>query len=154
MMAFMLVGADPNYVGFNIVGPESKESAVADYDLNMQMIRVIGAHFPRVHRSLHAGEQTLGKQPPDALLDHEKKAIGIAGAERIGHGTSIAFEQDAVHTLALMARDHIAVEINLTSNNRFGAFGSYRPLNPLSRRGRAGHAQHRQHGHGARRPLQ
>ncbi len=129
LMAFLLADADPNYVGFNLVGPESKESAVADYDLNMRMIHVVGAHFPRVHRTLHAGEQTLGKQPPDALLDHEKKAIQIAGAERIGHGTSIAFEQDAVQTLVLMAREHIAVEINLTSNDRFGAFGSYHPLN-------------------------
>ncbi len=129
LMAFMLADADPNYVGFNIVGPESKESAVADYDLNMRMIHIIGAHFPRVHRSLHAGEQTMGKQAPDALLDHEKKAIEIAGAERIGHGTSIAFEHDAVSTLALMAREHIAVEINLTSNDRFGVFGSYHPLN-------------------------
>ncbi len=28
-----------------------------------------------------------------------------------------------------MAREHVAVEINLTSNDRFGAFGSYHPLN-------------------------
>jgi adenosine deaminase len=129
MMAFMLANADPNYVGFNIVGPESKESAVADYDLNMEMIHFVGSRFPHVHRSLHAGEQTMGKASPEALLDHEKKAIEIGGAERIGHGTSIAFETDAVSTLARMAHDNIAVEINLTSNDRFGAFGSYHPLN-------------------------
>ena len=129
LMAFMLADSDPNYVGFNIVGPESKESAVEDYDLNMEMIRFMAARYPRVHRTLHAGEQTMGKMPPDALVDHQKKAIEIAGAERIGHGTSIPFEVDSVGTLARMARDNIAVEINLTSNDRFGASGSYHPLN-------------------------
>jgi adenosine deaminase len=129
MMSFMLADSDPNYVGFNLVGPENKESAVADYDLNMEMIRFIGAKFPHVHRSLHAGEQTMGKAQASALVDHVQKAIEIGGAERIGHGTSIAFETDAVQTLARMAQQNIAVEINLTSNDRFGASGSYHPLN-------------------------
>jgi len=129
MMAFMLADSDPNYVGFHLVGPEDKESALDDYDLNMEMIRFIGSKYPRVHRALHAGEQTLGKGPPYALVDHLKKAIEIAGAERIGHGASIPFEVDAVGTLARMARNNIAVEINLTSNDRFGASGSYHPLN-------------------------
>jgi len=93
------------------------------------MIRLIGSKFPRVHRSLHAGEQTLGKAPPYALVDHLKKAIEIGGAERIGHGASIPFEVDAVDTLARMARDNIAVEINLTSNERsLGTSGSYHPI--------------------------
>jgi adenosine deaminase len=129
MMAFMLADSDPNYVGFHLVGPELKESALDDYDLNMEMIRFVGSKYPHVHRALHAGEQTLGKAPPEALVDHQKKAIEIAGAERIGHGTSIPFEVDAVGTLALMARKNVAVEINLTSNDRFGASGSYHPLN-------------------------
>jgi adenosine deaminase len=130
MMAFMLADSDPNYVGFHLVGPELKESALDDYDLNMEMIRFIGSKYPHVHRALHAGEQTLGKAPPYAVVDHLKKAIEIAGAERIGHGASIQFEVDAVGTLARMARDHLAVEINLTSNDRsLGASGSYHPLN-------------------------
>lgn len=129
MMAFMLADSDPNYVGFHLVGPEDKESALDDYDLNMEMIRFVGSKFPHVHRALHAGEQTLGKAPPYALVDHLRNAIEIAGAERIGHGASIPFETNAVGTLARMARDNIAVEINLTSNDRFGASGSYHPLN-------------------------
>lgn len=129
MMAFMLADSDPNYVGFNLVGPEDKERALDDYNLNMEMIRFIGSKFPHVHRSLHAGEQTMGKAPPYALVDHVKKAIEVAGAERIGHGTSIPFEVDSVGTLARMARDNVAVEINLTSNDRFGASSSYHPLN-------------------------
>lgn len=129
IMAFMLADSDPNYVGFNLVGPEDKESAVDDYDLNMEMIRFVGAKFPHVHRSLHAGEHTMGKASARSLVDHIQKAIEIGGAERIGHGTSIAFETDAVQTLARMAQQNIPVEINLTSNDRFGASGSYHPLN-------------------------
>jgi len=129
LMAFMLADSDPDYVGFNLVGPEDKESAVDDYDLNMEMIHFIGAKFPRVHRSLHAGEHTMGKASARALVDHIQKAIEVGGAERIGHGTSIAFETDAIDTLAHMAHDNISVEINLTSNDRFGASGSYHPLN-------------------------
>lgn len=129
MMAFMLADRDPNYVGFNLVGPEDKESAVDDYDLNMEMIRFIASKFPRVHRSLHAGEHTMGKASARSLVDHIQKAVEIGGAERIGHGTSIAFEPEAIATMARMAHDNIAVEINLTSNDRFGAAGSYHPLN-------------------------
>jgi len=78
----MLADSDPNYVGFHLVGPEDKESALDDYDLNMEMIGFVGSKFPRVHRALHAGEQTLGKAPPYALVDHPEERIEIAGAER------------------------------------------------------------------------
>lgn len=126
--AFMLADADPRYVGFHLVGWESQESSIEDYDLHMRMIRLIGSKFPRVHRALHTDEMTLGKAPPYALVDHIKKAIEIAGAERIGHGTSIAFEAEAVDTLAHMTRDNIAVEVNQTSNEGFGVAGSYHPI--------------------------
>ena len=130
IMAFMLADSNANYVGFNMVGPEVKESSLDDYDLNMQMIHFVGAKYPRVHRSLHSGEQTLGKAPPYALVDHIKNAIALGGAERIGHGASIQFETDSVATLARMAHDNIAVEVNLTSNERsLGSTGTYHPIN-------------------------
>lgn len=92
------------------------------------MIRLVGSKFPRVHRALHTDEMTLGKAPPYALVDHIKKALDIAGAERIGHGTSIAFETEAVDTLARMASNNIAVEVNQTSNEGFGVSGTYHPI--------------------------
>lgn len=129
LMSFMLADADPAYVGFHLVGPEGKKRAIDDYDLDMEVIRFIGAKYPRVHKALHTGELTLGRMPPYALVDHMEKAVTIAGAERIGHGTSMAFEPNVVKTLAAMASRNIAVEVNLTSNEGFGVVGSYHPMN-------------------------
>ena len=115
ILAFALADRDPRYVGINIVQPEDWVIALRDYDLHMAMIRFLAERHPRVHRTLHAGELASGLVPPAALRDHIAKALD-AGAERIGHGTAIAYEDDAVATLARMARDDVAVEINLTSN--------------------------------------
>lgn len=115
ILAFAMAARDPRYVGVNIVQPEDWPVALRDYDLHMAMFRFLEARYPAVHRSFHAGELAFGMVPPQALRDHIRKAID-SGAQRIGHGTAIAYEDGATDTLARMARDHIAVEINLTSN--------------------------------------
>lgn len=129
MLCFALAQADPRFVGVNIVAPEDYPVAVGDYDLHMAMIRFLAGKFPGVKRSLHAGELTLGLVPPTALRDHIRKAIDVAGARRIGHGVDIAYEDDAPGLLAQMARDRVAVEINLTSNDVIlGVKGREHPL--------------------------
>jgi adenosine deaminase len=51
------------------------------------------------------------------------------GARRIGHGVDISYEADSPALLARMARDRIAVEINLTSNDTIlGVRGADHPL--------------------------
>ena len=40
----------------------------------------------------------------------------VAGADRIGHGIDISYDEQMYETLAYMAKNKIAVEINLTSN--------------------------------------
>ncbi|TNY08220.1 adenosine deaminase, partial [Escherichia coli] len=53
----------------------------------------------------------------------------VAGANRIGHGVSIAYEPEARDLMRRMARDGIAVEINLTSNAAIlGVKGRDHPL--------------------------
>jgi adenosine deaminase len=42
--------------------------------------------------------------------------VEVAGARRIGHGVDISYEEGAPALLRKMARDRVAVEINLTSN--------------------------------------
>jgi adenosine deaminase len=42
--------------------------------------------------------------------------VTVAGARRIGHGIDISYEAGAPDLLKRMARDRVAVEINLTSN--------------------------------------
>lgn len=113
---FALSEADPRFVGVNIAAPEHDPIAIRDYALHMRMIAFLKAHHPDVALSLHAGELTLGLVPPRDLRFHIRDAVAVAGARRIGHGIDIAYESDAPGLLKTMARDRIAVEINLTSN--------------------------------------
>ncbi|MGK2911598.1 MAG: adenosine deaminase family protein [Sphingobium sp.] len=126
---FALVEADPRFVGVNIAAPEHDPVAVRDYALHMRMIAFLKARYPKVALSLHAGELTLGLVPPRDLGFHIRDAVEVAGAKRIGHGIDISYETDAVTLLRRMARDRIAVEINLTSNAVIlGVKGKAHPL--------------------------
>ncbi len=128
ILAFAMADRDPRFVGINIVQPEDWVIALRDYDLHMAMIRFLSARYPKVHRTLHAGELAFGAVPPAALRGHIRKAID-AGAQRIGHGTAIAHEDDALGTMQSMARAGIAVEVNLTSNDVIlGVRGADHPL--------------------------
>jgi adenosine deaminase len=111
---FALAAKDPRFVGINIVQPEDDPIALRDYDLHMAMFRFLEAKYPAVPVTMHAGELTLGLVRPHDLRDHIAKAVA-SGARRIGHGTDIAFEDDATATMATMARQGIAVEVNLSS---------------------------------------
>lgn len=115
-LGFALVGADPRFVGVNIVAPEHDPVALRDYALHMRMFNFLKERFPAVPLSLHAGELTLGLVPPRELAFHIRDAVAVAGARRIGHGIDISYETDARALLAKMARERVAVEINLTSN--------------------------------------
>lgn len=129
ILGFALVQQDPRFVAVNIVQPEDWAVPLRDYDLHMAMFRFLEGKYPGVHRSLHAGELALGLVPPQDLRDHIAKAIAVGGAQRIGHGTDIADEEDGAATMARMARDGIAVEINLSSNDVIlGVKGAEHPL--------------------------
>jgi adenosine deaminase len=86
----------------------------------MQEIARLSRRFPRVPVTLHAGELTLGLVPPEALRDHIRQAVEVAGARRIGHGIDVALEDRADELLATMAKRDVLVEINLTSNAVIG----------------------------------
>jgi len=135
MLGFAMAATDPRWVGVNIVMPEDAPIALADYDLHMAMIAFLSRQYPKVNRSLHAGELAPGLATPQDLKDHIAKAVA-AGAQRIGHGVDIAYEEDAEATLATMAKRGIAVEINLTSNAVIlGITGADHPVNLYRRRG-------------------
>ena len=128
ILAFALAERDPRFVGVNIVQPEDWPVPLRDYDLHMAMFRFLEGKYPHVHRSLHAGELTLGLVAPADMRGHIAKA-SAAGAERIGHGTGIAYEDHARATMAQMARNGIVVEINLSSNAVIlGVAGADHPL--------------------------
>lgn len=133
--AFMLADHDPRFVGINIVMPEDHPLALRDYRLHMAMIRFLAARYPNVKRTLHAGELGATQVAPTDRADHIAQAIA-AGAQRIGHGVDIAGEENAEATMARMAREGIAVEINLTSNDVIlGVKGEVHPLGLYRRHG-------------------
>ncbi|MET0279613.1 MAG: adenosine deaminase [Steroidobacteraceae bacterium] len=129
VMAFAVVNADQRYVGVNIAQPEDGPISLRDYSLHMRMFAFLKTQYPKVQLTLHAGELTIGLAPPRDLRFHIREAVEIAGARRIGHGVDIVYEEGAVALLQRMARERIAVEINLTSNDVIlGVKGSEHPL--------------------------
>lgn len=115
-LAFALVESDARVVGLNFVAPEDDRVTLRDYSLQMRMIGALKQESPGVPVTLHAGELTLGLVPPEDLRFHIREAVEIAGAERIGHGVDIMYEDEPYALLARMAEEDILVEINLTSN--------------------------------------
>jgi len=105
-----------SFVGINFVQPEDAFISMRDYTLHMQMVEYLHTVYPKVHISLHAGELAPGLTPPEGLRFHIRQAVEMAHAERIGHGVDVMEEDDAQALLREMARKHIMVEINLSSN--------------------------------------
>lgn len=114
---FQLARRSPQIVGVNIVGQESVNVSMRDYALHMKMFRFLKARYPGVRLSIHAGELALGTVPPEGLTFHIREAVDVAGANRIGHALDLVHEQDPFGLMKTMRDRHIAVEINLTSND-------------------------------------
>jgi adenosine deaminase len=139
VLGFEIAAADlasphPHYIGINLVQPEDAEYSMADYTLHMQMIAALRQFYPHVPVTLHAGELAPGLVPPDGLRFHIRQAIEVAGAQRIGHGVDVMYEDRPYDLLKTMADRHILVEINLTSNDVIlGIRGKDHPL-PLYRK--------------------
>jgi adenosine deaminase len=133
LLGFEAAGADPErIVGINFVMPEDGYISMRDYALQMKMVKFLHEAYPNVHITLHAGELGYGMVPPDGLCCHIRLAVE-AGAERIGHGVDVMFEDRPHELLKEMAAKHVMVEINLTSNEMIlGMAGNHHPL-PLYR---------------------
>jgi adenosine deaminase len=125
----LLSQADPRVVGLNFVAPEDDPKALADYTPQMRMLDYLHSVMPQVNVSLHAGELTLGLVPTDDLRFHVRQAVEIAHARRIGHGVDVMYEADPAGLMREMAANHVAVEINLTSNDQIlGVHGAAHPF--------------------------
>ncbi len=129
MAGFALASSDPKVVAINFVQPEDGTNAMRDYHLHMQMVDYAHRLYPQVHITLHAGELAPGLVPPEGLRFHIREAIELGHAERIGHGVDILYEQHAEQLLQEMRDRHVAVEINLTSNDQIlGVRGNRHPF--------------------------
>ncbi len=124
-----LMAQDERFVGTNLVAPEDDFIALRDYDAHMEQLGYLYETLGARNISLHAGELWLGLVHPDELRDHVTKAVHIARAKRIGHGTDIVFETGYKDLLKYMAENKILVEINLTSSDAIlGISGDQHPL--------------------------
>jgi adenosine deaminase len=116
VISFISADTSPLVVGVNIVSPEDGETAMKDYWLHMVLFKYCHSRYPNVKYAMHAGELTLGLVPPEQLTWHINQAIYTAGANRIGHGVDIAYEENSYDLLRYMAKNKIPIEINLVSN--------------------------------------
>lgn len=116
IVAFISANTSPLMAGVNIVSPEDGETSMKDYWLHMVMFKYCHSQFPTVKYSMHAGELTLGLVQPEDLTWHIADAVHVAGAYRIGHGVDMAYEAKSYELLRFMAKNNIAIEINLVSN--------------------------------------
>ncbi|OLC99608.1 MAG: adenosine deaminase [Acidobacteria bacterium 13_1_40CM_4_58_4] len=117
LLCFETAAADPRFVGINFVMPEDGFLSMSDYGLHMHIIAFLRAFYPKIHLSLHAGELAPGLVPYEGLCCHIRLAVEEAKAERIGHGVDVMYEDRPHELLKEMARNHVMVEINLTSND-------------------------------------
>jgi adenosine deaminase len=95
----------------------------------MRIFHFLHSIYPHVHIALHAGELAPQDVHPTQLGFHVHDAIFTGGAERIGHGVDIAYEEKAEQLFNEMATKPIPVEINLTSNRKIlNISGKQHPL--------------------------
>ncbi|RCH70041.1 adenosine deaminase [Streptomyces sp. SDr-06] len=106
------------FVGVNMVQPEDAPVALRDYTLHMRMVRFLKSRAPEVRISLHSGELVEGLNGVGGrdLTFHINEAVGLAGADRIGHGVDLAHEKDPGALAARMRERHVLVEAPLISN--------------------------------------
>jgi adenosine deaminase len=116
ILCFEIASADPRYVGINMVMPEDGYYSMTDYAEQMRMVGFLHKLYPKVHITLHAGEIAPPMVTYEGLCCHIRLAVE-AGAERIGHGVDVMWEQHPHELLHEMAAKHVMVEINLSSND-------------------------------------
>lgn len=115
-LGMRLAEQDSRFVAVNLVQPEDWDSSLANYSLQMRMLQYLRGVYPRAHVTLHTGELWPGLVKPEDLKFHIKEAVGVAGADRIGHGVDLRHEDDWRSTARTMAAREIAVEVPFTSN--------------------------------------
>jgi adenosine deaminase len=129
LLGFETIAKLPEFVGINFVQPEDGYLSMTDYTLQMHMLDYLHSVYPSVHITLHAGELAPGMVTPDGLHFHIRQAVELGHAERIGHGVDVMYEDDAPGLLKELAKKHVMIEINLTSNDGIlGIKGADHPL--------------------------
>jgi len=117
LLAFETIQADPRIVGINFVMPEDGYLSMTNFEEQMKMLDYLHGVYPNVHITMHAGELAPGLVTDEGLCCHIHWAVELGHAERIGHGVDIMYEKDPYKLMDTMAKNHVMVEIALTSND-------------------------------------
>ena len=134
LVAFETVSADKRFVGLNYVMPEDGYVSMNDYATHMKMLKFFRGIYKDVPISLHAGELAAGLVTEEGLCCHIRQAVEVAGAKRIGHGVDVMYEDKPEDLMRDMAKNHVMVEINLSSNDLIlGVSGKDHPF-PIYRK--------------------
>lgn len=128
-LGMALAERDERFVAVNLVQPEDWDSSLKNYRLQMRMLAHLRGVHPKAHVTLHAGELWPGLVKPEDLAFHIAEAVGVARAERVGHGVDLVHENDWRSTARTMAAREIAVEVPFTSNAQIlGVRGADHPF--------------------------
>jgi adenosine deaminase len=135
LLGFETISADPRrIVGINFVMPEDGRASMANFEEQMKMLDYLHSIYPKVHITMHAGELAPGLVPYEGLCCHIRWAVELGHAERIGHGVDIMYEHEPSTLMDEMAKNHVMVEIALSSNDLIlGISGNHHPF-PLYRK--------------------
>jgi adenosine deaminase len=133
LYCFELAQRDERVVGVNLVAPEENPTSLQFYEDDMLAagtLREVYASTPGLRGvpvALHAGELVPAILPDTPQGQHElrfhiRRAVEVAGASRIGHGSDIRHEDEGGNEtpetlLAAMRARGVLVEICLTSSD-------------------------------------
>ncbi len=130
LFSFAAASQSNDIVAVNLVQAEDGPISLRDYHMHMALFKFLHHTWSSVHVALHAGELTPKVTTEENLQFHIHAAIFTGQAERIGHGSDIAYENNAKDLLHLMATRPVPVEISLTSNDKIlNLKGKTHPIN-------------------------
>ena len=120
LLGFETIIANPErVVGINFVMPEDGRESMADFEEQMKMLDYLlkQDRYKNVQVTMHAGELAPGLVPYEGLCCHIHWAVEVGHAKRIGHGVDIMHEDKPYDLLDTMAKNHVMIEIALSSND-------------------------------------
>jgi adenosine deaminase len=117
LLGFETIQQVPHIVGINFVMPEDGYLSMTNFEEQMKMLDYLHGVYPNVHITMHAGELAPGLVTDEGLCCHIHWAVEIGHVERIGHGVDIMYEKNPYKLMDTMAKNHVMVEIALTSND-------------------------------------
>jgi adenosine deaminase len=118
--------------GITLLAPEDSWISRTFFDLQMKAFDETWRSFSEEDRkklkfNLHAGELTVEYSPYEAMRNRISETISKSHSSRIGHGTSILWEDDVYGLLGEMREKGIAVETSPSSGEEIlGVSGGLR----------------------------